>query len=104
MSAAPGTAPAMKDDRDYLDKGVDAGLKKFGGKQFSDPHAHRAKKEKLTDFIRKQVEKFTGYRHLSPFFGVADSLIIGYVKRFSLDLLTELGMDYRKKLPAKVSN
>lgn len=62
MSApAPAGAAPVKDDRDYLDKGLDAGLKKYGGARFQDPKANRALKEKITDFIRKQFEKLTGY-------------------------------------------
>ena len=53
--------PAPKpDDRDYLDKGLDAGLKKYGGAKFQDPEKNRATTEKITDFLRKQFEKFTG--------------------------------------------
>ena len=61
MSAPAGGAGP--DDRDYLDKGLDAVEKKFGGKRFADPNAvqkNRAMNEKITDFIRKGIEKVTG--------------------------------------------
>ena len=50
----------VTDDRDYLDKGLDAVEKKFGGKRFADPNTNRAMNEKITDFIRKMIEKVTG--------------------------------------------
>ena len=49
-----------RDDRDYLDKGLDALEKKFGGARFADPNRNRAMNEKITDFVRKVVEKVTG--------------------------------------------
>ena len=61
MSAPVGGAGP--DDRDYLDKGLDAVEKKFGGKRFADPNAvqkNRAMNEKITDYIRKGIEKITG--------------------------------------------
>lgn len=58
---APGTGGAgVADDRDYLDKGLDAAEKKFGGERFADPNRNRAMNEKITDFVRKVVEKVTG--------------------------------------------
>ena len=58
MSApAPAGGP---DDRDYLDKGLDAAQKKFGGQKFADPNKNRAMNEKITDAIRKAFEKVTG--------------------------------------------
>ncbi|KAI4151442.1 MAG: hypothetical protein L6R39_002040 [Caloplaca ligustica] len=59
-------APAGGDNRDYLDKGLDALQKKIPGKagdRFRDPNAtqkNRAMNEKITDFFRKQFEKMTG--------------------------------------------
>ena len=63
MSAsAEASAQAPKaDDRDYLDKGVEAGLKKYGGAKFQDSRKNRATVEKITDFLRKMFEKATGY-------------------------------------------
>lgn len=66
MNSAPvgnsaGTGPA--DDRDYMDKGLDAIEKKFGGQRFAGPDAvqkNRAMNEKITDYIRKTIEKVTG--------------------------------------------
>ena len=49
------------DNRDYLDKGLDALEKKFGGARFADPNKNRSTNEKITYFVRKMVEKATGY-------------------------------------------
>ena len=52
------------DNRDYLDKGLDAAEKKFGGARFAGPDAterNRSMNEKITDTIRKFIEKVTGY-------------------------------------------
>lgn len=52
------------DDRDYLDKGLEAVEKKFGGARFAGPDAmekNRGMNEKITDTIRKFIEKVTGY-------------------------------------------
>ncbi|KAI9700316.1 MAG: hypothetical protein M1836_002331 [Candelina mexicana] len=57
--SAPGKAP-VKDDRDYLDKGLDAVEKKYGGAKFQDPNKNRAMNEKITDKIRYFFEKMTG--------------------------------------------
>ena len=55
------SAPAPNpNDRDYLDKGLDAGLKKYGGAKFQDPEKNRAMTEKITDFLRTKFEKLTG--------------------------------------------
>ncbi|KAL8953012.1 MAG: hypothetical protein Q9222_001127 [Ikaeria aurantiellina] len=57
----------MADNRDYLDKALDAAQKKIPGKagdRFRDPNAvqkNRAMNEKITDFLRKQIEKITGF-------------------------------------------
>ena len=59
MTTAP--APTGGDNRDYLDKGLDALEKRFGGQRFADPNKNRAMNEKITDFLRKMVEKVTGY-------------------------------------------
>ncbi|KAA6410202.1 MAG: hypothetical protein FRX48_05623 [Lasallia pustulata] len=51
------------DGRDYLDKALEAAEKKFGGARFSGPDAagkNRAMNEKITDGIRKMIEKVTG--------------------------------------------
>lgn len=58
---APAPGPAGQDNRDYLDKALDAAEKKFGGQRFADPNKNRGMNEKITDFIRKMVEKVTGY-------------------------------------------
>lgn len=58
---APGPGPAGSDNRDYLDKALDAAEKKSGGQRFADPNKNRGMNEKITDFIRKMVEKVTGY-------------------------------------------
>ncbi|KAL8973333.1 MAG: hypothetical protein Q9183_000026 [Haloplaca sp. 2 TL-2023] len=58
---------AGADNRDYLDKALDAVQKKIPGKagdRFRDPNAtekNRAMNEKITDGIRKMFEKITGY-------------------------------------------
>lgn len=52
------------DNRDYLDKGLEAAEKKFGGARFAGPDAaakNRGMNEKITDAIRKLIEKVTGY-------------------------------------------
>ena len=62
MNSAPAGNPGG-DDRDYLDKGLDAVEKRFGGKRFADPNSaqkNRAMNEKITDAIRKGIEKITG--------------------------------------------
>lgn len=68
--SAPAAAPVGGDDRDYLDKGLDAVEKKFGGQRFAGPDAvqkNRAMNEKITDYIRKMVEKVTGYVKVNIF-------------------------------------
>ncbi|KAL6721240.1 hypothetical protein ACLMJK_000342 [Lecanora helva] len=64
MNSAPaGGAGGPGDNRDYLDKGLDAVEKKFGGQRFAGADAvqkNRAMNEKITDFIRKGFEKVTG--------------------------------------------
>lgn len=63
MSASAGNAGGPQ-DRDYLDKVLDAVEKKFGGQRFAGPDAsqkNRAMNEKITEFIRKGIEKITGY-------------------------------------------
>ncbi|KAL9019038.1 MAG: hypothetical protein Q9185_003689 [Variospora sp. 1 TL-2023] len=60
-------APAGGDNRDYLDKALDSVQKKIPGKagdRFRDPNSaqkNRAMNEKITDFMRKQFQKMTGY-------------------------------------------
>ncbi len=57
-------APAGGQNEDYLDKGLDAVEKKFGGQRFAGPDGaqkNRAMNEKITDYIRKAIEKVTGY-------------------------------------------
>ena len=52
------------DDRDYLDKGLETVEQKFGGARFAGPDAmqkNRGMNEKITDTIRKLIEKVTGY-------------------------------------------
>ena len=61
MNSAPApNAGGAPDNRDYLDKGLDAVEKKFGGQRFADPNKNRGMNEKITDFIRKMIEKVTG--------------------------------------------
>ena len=60
MNSAPPPNTGGADNRDYLDKGLDAVEKKFGGQRFADPNKNRAMNEKITDFIRKMIEKVTG--------------------------------------------
>ncbi|KAF2794973.1 hypothetical protein K505DRAFT_324367, partial [Melanomma pulvis-pyrius CBS 109.77] len=52
-NAAPG-------NKDYLDKGLDAVEKKFGGSAGANPDKHRKINEKITDGARGLFEKFTG--------------------------------------------
>ena len=97
MSApAPAGGAPVTDDRDYLDKGLDAGLKKYGGAKFQDPNANRATKEKITDFCRKQFEKITGYD--SP-----PRYRINFGETCFRGLTHPWGSN-RKKVPAKISN
>jgi len=60
MNSAPAGNPSGGDGRDYMDKGLDAAEKKFGGQRFADPQKNRAMNEKITDYIRKTIEKVTG--------------------------------------------
>lgn len=56
-------------DRDYLDKGLDAAEKKFGGQRFAGNDAvakNRGMNEKITDFFRKGIEKISGYDSVAP--------------------------------------
>ena len=58
------TTTVGADDRDYLDKGLEAVEKKFGGERFAGADAmqkNRGMNEKITDTIRKLIEKITGY-------------------------------------------
>lgn len=67
-ASAPNTGgAAATDDRDYMDKGLDAVEKKFGGERFSDPSKNRAMNEKITDFVRKMFEKVTGKKMPAKF-------------------------------------
>ncbi|KAF1818740.1 uncharacterized protein K489DRAFT_413554 [Dissoconium aciculare CBS 342.82] len=54
-------APAA-DNRDYLDKAVDAAEKKLGQSTGHnvDPAKYRSQNEKITDKLRALFEKFTG--------------------------------------------
>ena len=90
---APTQAPKA-DDRDYLDKGVEAGLKKYGGAKFQDSQKNRATIEKITDYIRKIFEKATGC--VAPFSPVG----VLQIARASADYQFAC----RKKVPEKVSN
>lgn len=54
------SGPVDPNKPDYLDKGVDAGLKKYGGAKFQDSEKNRGKVEKITDKARQMFEKFTG--------------------------------------------
>ena len=81
------------DNRDYLDKGLEAVEKKFGGARFAGPDAaakNRSMNEKITDTIRKLIEKVTGY----VFYTLEDRGI------HCANVLSS----YRKKVPSKVSN
>ncbi|KAM0805498.1 hypothetical protein BDR22DRAFT_884488 [Usnea florida] len=54
------SGPTPRSNGDYLDKGLSAIEKKFGGQRFADPDKYRAVNEKITDFLRKMIEKVTG--------------------------------------------
>ncbi|KAI9891615.1 MAG: hypothetical protein M1814_002549 [Vezdaea aestivalis] len=54
-STAPGAAPVQKDD--YVDKGAAQMSKRAG----IDPNKSKKITEKITDALRKQFEKMTGY-------------------------------------------
>lgn len=54
------SGPVDPNKPDYLDKGVDAGLKKYGGAKFQDSEKNRGTIEKITDKARQMFEKFTG--------------------------------------------
>ncbi|KAB2576325.1 hypothetical protein BFW01_g9096 [Lasiodiplodia theobromae] len=45
---------------DYLDKGLDAAEKKYGGSWGQDTEKHRAMNEKITDTAREKFESMTG--------------------------------------------
>ncbi|KAF9731286.1 hypothetical protein PMIN06_004967 [Paraphaeosphaeria minitans] len=45
---------------DYLDKGLDAAEKKYGGSMGAHPENNRAVNEKITDGARNLFEKATG--------------------------------------------
>ncbi|KAL0259909.1 hypothetical protein SLS55_005652 [Diplodia seriata] len=47
-------------NEDYLDKGLDAAEKKWGGSMGEDTQKHRAVNEKITDGIRDKFESATG--------------------------------------------
>ncbi|KAK3207453.1 hypothetical protein GRF29_103g1022391 [Pseudopithomyces chartarum] len=51
-------AGAQKED--YLDKGLDAAEKKFGGSWGQDTQKNRGVNEKITDGARNMFEKATG--------------------------------------------
>lgn len=59
-SAPNAVRTAPTDNRDYLDKALEAVEKKYGGQRFADPSKYRAMNGKITDFIRKMIEKVTG--------------------------------------------
>ncbi|EOA84030.1 uncharacterized protein SETTUDRAFT_164344 [Exserohilum turcica Et28A] len=52
------TAAGQKED--YLDKGLDAAEKKYGGSMGQDTQKNRAINEKITDGARNMFEKATG--------------------------------------------
>ncbi|KAI4655810.1 hypothetical protein J4E93_000525 [Alternaria ventricosa] len=75
MNSIPGNAsqgPTSKDTsttgvqqnqaqrEDYLDKGLDAAEKKFGGAAGQDTQKNRGVNEKITDGARNMFEKATG--------------------------------------------
>ncbi|EON66994.1 hypothetical protein W97_06110 [Coniosporium apollinis CBS 100218] len=47
---------------DFLDKGLTAVQKKYGGAKFSDPNKNKATNEKITDKARSMFEKTTGMK------------------------------------------
>ncbi|KAF2267641.1 hypothetical protein CC78DRAFT_577023 [Lojkania enalia] len=51
---------ASNQNEDYLDKGLDAVEKKFGGSWGQDTEKNRAMNEKITDGARNMFEKATG--------------------------------------------
>ena len=101
MNSAPGgNAGGPADDRDYLDKGLDAVEKKFGGKRFAGSDAvqkNRAMNEKITDFIRKMIEKVTGYGHSCCPLNFS-------MRHLRWTLEANVLVIYRKRVPAKFSN
>jgi hypothetical protein len=60
MNQNTNTNGAGADQRDYLDKGLDAAEKKYGGSWGQDTQGHRAMNEKITDGARDMFEKATG--------------------------------------------
>ncbi|OJD34668.1 uncharacterized protein BKCO1_2100075 [Diplodia corticola] len=51
---------AGNQQEDYLDKGLDAAEKKYGGSMGQDTQKNRAMNEKITDGIRDKFESATG--------------------------------------------
>ncbi|KAF1843641.1 uncharacterized protein K460DRAFT_368504 [Cucurbitaria berberidis CBS 394.84] len=64
MNSNNGQAGGQKD---YLDKGLEAAQKKFGGAQGQKMSQNRGMNEKITDGARKLFEKFTGKKVNSKF-------------------------------------
>merc|ERR1711879_879164 len=61
-SSSHNNAPTNTNNQneDYLDKGLDAAEKKFGGAWGQDTQKNRAMNEKITDGARDMFEKATG--------------------------------------------
>jgi hypothetical protein len=60
MNQNTNTNGAGANQRDYLDKGLDAAEKKYGGSWGQNTEGHRAMNEKITDGARDMFEKATG--------------------------------------------
>ncbi|EMD68508.1 hypothetical protein COCSADRAFT_33402 [Bipolaris sorokiniana ND90Pr] len=54
------TSNNSQQKEDYLDKGLDAVEKKYGGASTEDTQRHRGVNEKITDGARNMFEKATG--------------------------------------------
>jgi len=60
MNSNTNTNAAAGQNEDYLDKGLDAAEKKWGGSMGQDTQKNRAVNEKITDGARNMFEKATG--------------------------------------------
>ncbi|KAJ4332883.1 hypothetical protein N0V87_008013 [Didymella glomerata] len=60
MNANDNNNAAAGQKEDYVDKGLDAAEKKYGGSMGQDPQKNRATNEKITDGARNMFEKATG--------------------------------------------
>ncbi|KAF1973559.1 hypothetical protein BU23DRAFT_533190 [Bimuria novae-zelandiae CBS 107.79] len=60
MNSNSNNAAGSGQKEDYLDKGLDAAEKKFGGSMGQDTQKNRGVNEKITDSARGAFEKATG--------------------------------------------